>query len=62
MKGKIYNDETGKWIAGAAAQQHIIRKNGGWEAHHEKFANRVTKIVLEEMESEYRKPKLRIVK
>lgn len=28
-----------KWLYGAAAQQHIIRKNGGWDAHHEKFGS-----------------------
>ena len=31
MKGKIYNEKTGKWISGGAAQLHIIKKSGGWE-------------------------------
>lgn len=31
MKGKIYNEETGKWISGGAAQLHIIKKSGGWK-------------------------------
>lgn len=26
MKGKIYNEKTGKWISGGAAQLHIIKK------------------------------------
>ena len=30
MKGKIYNEETGKWISGGAAQLHTIKKAGGW--------------------------------
>lgn len=31
MKGKIYNDETGNWISGGAAQMHMIKKLGGLE-------------------------------
>ena len=31
MKGKVYNEQSGKWISGSALQLHIIKQNGGWD-------------------------------
>lgn len=62
MKGTFYNPETGKWISGTAAQLHYIRLQGGWEKYHEKLGSRITKAVVEEMENEFRKPDIHIVK
>ena len=36
----------GRTIYGAAAQQHIIKDNGGWEEHHSKFAKFVVDTVI----------------
>ena len=41
-------------IYGAAAQQHIIKEDGGWDEHHRKFAERVADIAMRELEKENR--------
>ena len=55
-----------KRCSGAAAQQLIISQNGGWEAHHEKFAIEVGKHIsrtyLVDLETQVRQPRLRIIK
>lgn len=42
----------GRIIYGAAAQQHIIKEDGGWNEHHRKFAERVADIAVKEYERE----------
>ena len=44
----------GRTIYGAAAQQHIIKEDGGWDEHHRKFAERVADIAMRELEKENR--------
>lgn len=69
MKGKIYNEETGKWISGGAAQLHTIKKSGGWDNFiggivtevAEATAKATVKEVFKEMDSrEVRKSKPRL--
>lgn len=70
MKGSFINPVTGKRVSGGAAQQMIIKNNGGWESHHMKFAESVAKQVAQEMTEHFlsessknmRKASLRIVK
>lgn len=42
----------GRLIYGAAAQQHIIKEDGGWDEHHKKFANEVINQVMDKMYKE----------
>lgn len=42
----------GRLISGAAAQQHIIKEDGGWDEHHRKFAQRVVDNVMREYNRE----------
>lgn len=69
MKGKIFNEETGKWISGGAAQLHLIKKGGGFNNFvsgiAKEAAREAVKEVLDEMASrEIRssRPNLRRVK
>lgn len=49
---------NGKWVYGAPAQQHIIKKNGGWDSHHQRIIENAIKefakeqVKLMNMESE----------
>lgn len=45
----------GRLIYGAAAQQHIIKEDGGWDEHHKKFAKTVIDSVMDKMYEEQRK-------
>ena len=51
----------GRMIYGAAAQQHIIKENGGWDEHHWKFAERVIDTVMKEFTKENSKRKFSVV-
>lgn len=69
MKGKIYNEETGKWISGGAAQLHTIKKNGGWNNFISEIATVAAtvaaKVAVKEMvsrEVKNSKPRLKRVK
>lgn len=75
MKGKIFNEETGKWISGGAAQLHTIKKHGGFDmflgkvisATAEATAKATVKETLNEIEAREEarktsKPKLKRVK
>ena len=62
MKGKIFNEETGKWISGGAAQLHTIKTNGGWDQHHLGLAKKAAEYAVEEMNREAHKPLLKRVK
>lgn len=52
----------GRIIYGAAAQQHIIKEDGGWDAHHQKFAERVAKIAVREYGKDLTKESFKVVK
>lgn len=52
----------GRTIYGAAAQQHIIKENGGWDEHHRKFAEIVIDNAMREFEKLNRKQNFRILK
>lgn len=70
MKGKIYNEKTGNWISGGAAQLHIIKKFGGWNMFIGKIitetAVATAKATVNEVEAretrKISKPKLKRVK
>lgn len=66
MKGTFYNPNTGKQVSGAAAQQMIIKHDGGWEAHHQKFADAIVQEMassyLNQLEQEFRQTAIRRVK
>lgn len=66
MKGKFFNPETGKVVSGAAAQQMIIKHDGGWDEHHRKFAVKVAEETtiqyLNELENDFRRSGIRLVK
>ena len=49
MSNKWYVNEDGKKVCGAAAEQHIIKQNGGWDPHHEKFAEETQEIMFKEL-------------
>lgn len=51
----------GRWIYGAAAQQHKIKEDGGWDAHHQKFAEHVAKIAVREYNKDLTKQNLIIM-
>ena len=52
----------GRMIYGAAAQQHIIKEDGGWDEHHRKFAERVVTTVMQEYDKELSKKKFNVIK
>jgi hypothetical protein len=62
MKGKVYNEETGKWISGGALQLHIIKENGGWEQHHRQVIEEAHKIIMTRMENRIRRKSIQRVK
>lgn len=62
MKGTFINPETGKKVSGGAAQLMIIKHNGGWDKHHQKYTKRVTEIVLNDVENEFRRSSIRRIK
>lgn len=39
----------GRMVYGGAAQQHIIKEDGGWKEHHRKFAEYVANIAVEKI-------------
>lgn len=57
---------NGNHVYGAAAQQHIIKKNGGWDNFVEKIsrkaADEAVRNVIDSLEQEFARPKLRRAK
>ena len=57
---------NGKWVYGAAAQQNIIKSNGGWDEHNKKLIlNAITEFAekhVEELNKDFSRPKLKAVK
>ncbi|PYE51442.1 hypothetical protein HUB98_05490 [Paenibacillus barcinonensis] len=57
---------NGKWVHGGAAQQHIIKKNGGWDQHHEELIETAIKDFAKEqvsqMNEKAKKPRLKRAK
>lgn len=62
MKGKFYNEKTGKWISGGALQLHIIKEHGGWDQHHKKIIEEAYEIISARMENEVRRKSIYRVK
>lgn len=54
--------KNGKRLGGGAAQLHIIKEYGGWDAYHEALISKVTKKVYKEVMEEMYRPKLKIVR
>ncbi len=52
----------GRMIYGAAAQQHIIKEDGGWDEHHRKFAERVANIAVREYTKDLTKQNFSVIK
>lgn len=57
---------NGKNVYGAAAQQHIIKQNGGWDKFLSKIAkdsaDEAVSNVISKLQQEFKKPKLKRVK
>lgn len=57
---------NGKWVYGAAAQQNIIKSNGGWDEHHKKIIrDAITEFAekhVDVLNKDLSKPKLKRVK
>lgn len=51
----------GRIVYGAAAQQHIIKMDGGWDEHHRKFAEKVANIAVKEYSKELSEQSVSIV-
>lgn len=51
----------GRMIYGTAAQQHIIKEDGGWDEHHRKFAERVANIAVREYNKDLIKENFTVV-
>ncbi|MBT2694603.1 hypothetical protein [Bacillus sp. ISL-55] len=62
MKGRVYNEKTGKWISGGALQLHVIKENGGWDQHHKKIIEETYEIISARMENTVRRKPIRRVK
>ncbi|WP_099364479.1 hypothetical protein [Fredinandcohnia onubensis] len=62
MKGSFINPESGKRVSGGAAQLMIIKHNGGWEKHHQKYTEKVTETILKDFENDFRRSGIRRVK
>lgn len=51
----------GRMVYGGAAQQHIIKEDGGWKEHHRKFAEYVANIAVEKYDKELSKKNFNVV-
>lgn len=63
---KLRRFVNGKWVYGAAAQQNIIKSNGGWDEHHKKvISNAITEFAenhVEKLNEDFNRPNLKAVK
>ncbi|MEC1177286.1 hypothetical protein P9B03_02215 [Metasolibacillus meyeri] len=63
---KLRRFVNGKWIYGAAAQQNIIKSNGGWNEHHKKIIqNAIAEFAenhVEKLNENFNRPNLKAVK
>ncbi|MFD2614672.1 hypothetical protein [Paenibacillus gansuensis] len=51
-----------RWVGGAAAWVHTISENDGWNQHHIKFYEKAVAGVIDEMNRESEKPKIKKIK
>ena len=58
---RYYNPEKGKNIAGTAALIHVIKEDGGLEAHYDKIVRRSISNLIDEVNDEMARPRLRVV-
>ena len=58
---RYYNPEKGKNIAGTAALLHVIKEDGGLEAHYNKVVRRAIGALIDEVNEELARPRLRVV-
>ncbi len=54
--------KPGKKLGGGAAQLARIKRFGGWDAYHEKFAKEVAKKVVAEILEDMNRPSFKRVK
>lgn len=62
MPGLSAKMSDGRMVYGAAAQQHIIKEDGGWDEHHRKFAKLVVDVAMREYDKKLSKKKFDLVK
>ena len=60
-KYKYYNHEKGKTIAGTAALLHVIKEDGGLEAHYEKVVHQTIGALIDEVNQEMARPQLKVI-
>jgi hypothetical protein len=57
---------NGHWVYGAPAQEHIIKKNGGWDKFIAKIsresADEAVNNVISKLQKEFSKPNIKRVK
>ena len=58
---RYYDHEKGKTIAGTAALLHVIKEDGGLEAHYDKVVRRAIGALIEEVNEEMARPKLKVI-
>ena len=58
---KYYNPVKKKWVHGNAALLHVISEDGGLEAHYGKVVRRSIRDLIDEVNQEMARPRLRVV-
>lgn len=58
---KYYNPVKKKWVHGNAALLHVISEDGGLEAHYDKIVRRSISNLIDEMNDEMARPRLRVI-
>ena len=58
---KYYNPEKQRWVAGTAALIHVIKEDGGLEAHYDKIVRRSISNLIDEVNNEMARPRLRVI-
>jgi hypothetical protein len=58
---KYYNPEKQKWVHGNAALLHVISEDGGLEAHYHKIVTAAIRNLIDEVNDEMTRPRLRVV-
>jgi hypothetical protein len=53
---------NGHWVYGGAAQEHIIKKNGGWDNFVSDIVETATKNTIAELDNKYRKTDIKRIK
>lgn len=58
---RYYNPEKKRNIGGTAAMLHVIKKDGGLEAHYEKVVHQAIGALIDEVNQEMARPRLRVI-